>query len=50
MPVKMQVEGEPTIYWRGLHMTYTTCDYDMDKIMTLLKHRFCMGLLANALP
>ncbi len=50
VPAKTQVEGEPTIYWRGLPMTYTTCDYDSDEIMAVLKHKFCMGMSANALP
>ncbi len=46
----MQVEGQPTIYWKGLPKTFTTCDYDSDEIMTLLNEKFCMGMPPNVLP
>ncbi len=46
----MQVEGQLTIYWKGLPITFTTCDYDSDEIMMQLKQKFCMDMPANALP
>ncbi len=46
---EMQVEGQPTIYWKGLPITFTTCDYDSDEIMMLLKQKFCMGMALNVL-
>ncbi len=49
VPAGMQVEGESTVYWKGLPMTFTACDYDTDEITTSLKHKFCMGMPANAL-
>ncbi len=45
----MQVEGELTIYWKGLPKTFTTCDYDSDELTTLLTEKFCMGMPSNAL-
>ncbi len=45
----MQVEGQPTVYWKGLPITFTTCDYDSDEIMMSLKQKFCMGMPANTL-
>ncbi len=50
VPAEMQVEGELTVYWKGLPMTFTTCDYDTDEITASLKHKFCMGMPANVLP
>ncbi len=49
IPAKMQVEGQPTVYWKGLPITLTTCDYDTDEITTSLKEKFCMGMPANML-
>ncbi len=45
----MQVEGEPTVYWKGLPKTFTTCDYDSDELSTLLTEKFCMGMPSNTL-
>ncbi len=45
----MQVEGELTVYWKGMPVTYTACDYDSDKITTMLRQRFCKGMLLNVL-
>ncbi len=47
---KKQVEGEPMVYWKGMPVTFTTCDYDLDKITTMLRQRFCMGMPPNMLP
>ncbi len=49
IPTEMQVEGEPTVYWKGLPKTFTTCDYNSDELSTLFHEKFCMGLLAHAL-
>ncbi len=46
----MQVEGQLTMYWKGLPKTFTTCDYDSAEIMKLLTEKFCMGMPPNALP
>ncbi len=46
---EMQVKGQPTVYWKGLPITFTTCDYDTDKITASLKQKFCMGMPANVL-
>ncbi len=50
IPAEMQVEGQPTVYLKGFPITFTTCDYDTGEITTSLKQKFCMGMLANALP
>ncbi len=50
VPTEMQLEGELTVYWKGLPITFTTCDYDTDEIMASLKQKFCMGMPANTLP
>ncbi len=47
IPAKMQVEGQPTVYWKGLPITFTTCDYDSDEITRQLK---TADMPANALP
>ncbi len=46
---EMQVEGEPTVCWRGMPVMYTACNYDSDEIAAALKHKFCMGMLVNRL-
>ncbi len=50
IPPKMQVEGELTVYWKGMPVMFTTCDYDSYKINAALKQKFCMGMPANRLP
>ncbi len=49
IPAEMQVEGEPTVYWKGLPKTFATCDYDSDELNTLLTENFCLGMPAHAL-
>ncbi len=44
VPPEMQVEGEPTVYWKGLPKMFTVNDYDSDKVDMLLTENFTMGL------
>ncbi len=46
----MQVEGELTVYCKGMLATFTTCDYDLDEITAALKQKFCMGMPVNRPP